>query len=313
MIDAHPRSSLNVLHSSTEEICPRSTLRKPPCLMTAVAPEHQPSPGRKRRRGAIEEEQSTTAATSPQPPWKRTKRPFKSRQEATTAYWDSLSKLWLTRRALRELNRRNGRTVCPARTAPGSQLDSSTDRAALEDCSDQIKRFARHGGPDLRDLIGVRLARVTSRPSLILSLQNPEPVAANSTPHAMQSSQSTSRTQSKSRNTLDDSTAKTSTSKTKKSSPYDPNFEQNLIDHGTYPNRYRHPDGRRPPKPDNWNEINQRMTQPRPSLSPSHFSDGAFDDFVQTNEEALTEAIVMRKVLMIYNPGLETGNSYIRP
>lgn len=43
----------------------------------------------------------------------------------------------------------------------------------------------------------------------------------------------------------------------------------------------------------------QRMTQPRPSLSPSHFSDRAFDYFVQINEEALTEAIVMRKAFPI--------------
>jgi hypothetical protein len=115
----------------------------------------------------------------------------------------------------------------------------------------------------------------------------------------MSSNQSSSRTQSKSRNTLGDSTAKTTTSKTKKTSPYDPNFEQNLIDNKTYPSHYDFPDDRVPPKPDNWKDINERLKKPRSSLSPSRFSDEAFDIFVRTNSRALNEDAVMGDVFPV--------------
>jgi len=168
MLDAHSLSIPHVLRSSTAEADLRSTFRKCPRLMTTLASEIQPSSGQKRQRCAIEEEQSTTTVTSPQPPWKRVKRPFQSRQEANAAYWDSLSKLSLTRRALKEFDRRNRRTARPAGTAHESGSHLSRDPPALKDCSNQIKRFARHGGPDLRDLRGVSLAQVMSRLLLII-------------------------------------------------------------------------------------------------------------------------------------------------
>ncbi|KAL8700904.1 MAG: hypothetical protein Q9201_005199 [Fulgogasparrea decipioides] len=99
----------------------------------------------------------------------------------------------------------------------------------------------------------------------------------------MSLSQSTSRTRSKS--TRGESTEKTSY---RKSSAYHRDFEQHLIDYGIHPYN-------RTQKPRNWDEIQQKMAQPRPSLSPSKFSDGAFETFQQANEEALTEAMVMRK------------------
>lgn len=82
---------------------------------------------------------------------------------------------------------------------------------------------------------------------------------------------------------------------TKKSSAYDPNFEQHLIDHGVYPIDYDFPDDREPPRPNNEEEILNRLTQPRPSLSSSHFSHKAFCTFKRTNSRALTETMVMRK------------------
>ncbi|KAI9747367.1 MAG: hypothetical protein M4579_007481, partial [Chaenotheca gracillima] len=105
----------------------------------------------------------------------------------------------------------------------------------------------------------------------------------------MPSSQSTTWTRSKSPNTLGDSTVKTSH---RKSSAYHRDFEQHLIDHDIHPNN-------RTQKPYNWDEIQQNIAQPRPSLSPSKFSDGAFETFQQANEEALTEAMVMRQAFPI--------------
>ncbi len=72
------------------------------CLMAAVAPEIQPSHGQKRKQSAIKQEHSTI--TTLHPPQKQVKRRRRSQQEANTAYWDSLSKLWLTQRALDELD-----------------------------------------------------------------------------------------------------------------------------------------------------------------------------------------------------------------
>ena len=96
--------------------------------------------GRKRRRQASADQPLVDTQL---PPWKRAKKPFRSQREAETAFWDSLSKLWLTRRALREFNRRND----AAAKAGHYQLDNTR--------APSIKRFARHGGPDLGDLRGV--------------------------------------------------------------------------------------------------------------------------------------------------------------
>jgi hypothetical protein len=85
------------------------------------------------------------------------------------AFWDNLSKVWLTRRALKELDRRNAQSasnqspVQPKVKKPRTRsairefkhtqsaipkpVDPSLGRALL--------RFARHGGPDLSDLKGV--------------------------------------------------------------------------------------------------------------------------------------------------------------
>lgn len=159
MLDAHSRSTRHVCRSSTEEADPRATLCNVQCSMTTAAPANQTSCGRKRKRTATEEEHSTVTATSPQPPWKRAKRPFESRQEANTAYWGSLSKLWFTRRALKELNRRNRQAAnCVNIRRP----DRSGEPATLENYSSQLKRFARQGGPDLRDLRGVNSVQVVS-------------------------------------------------------------------------------------------------------------------------------------------------------
>ena len=81
-------------------------------------------------------------------------------------------------------------------------------------------------------------------------------------------------------------------SSTRRTSAYDPAFEQHLNDHGIYKNNCAQ-------KPSNWAEINKRLAQPRPSLSPSQFTEAAFEAFQQTNEDALTENKVMSKVFPI--------------
>ncbi|KAI9765644.1 MAG: hypothetical protein M1840_007201 [Geoglossum simile] len=237
-----------------------------------VAHNNQLLPGRKRKRTVIEEEQSVVETSSPLPPWRRAEPSFQSQQEANTAFWDSLSKVWLTKRALEEFNRRTARPARPVHPAPIDQRDWRKISS-----SDQIKHFARHGGPELGNL-----------------RRFPEPTSANSSAQTMASSRFTTRTQDTSTNNK--STAKTSA---RRSSAYDHDFEQKLIDHSIYPDMYDYPHSGVTPKPNNWKEINSRLAQPRPSLSPSRFSEGAFDDFRCINKQALSEAKVMSKAFPI--------------
>ena len=88
-------------------------------------------------------------------------------------------------------------------------------------------------------------------------------------------------------------------SKTKRSSAYDLAFEGYLIDHGIYPHGYDYDNNDGSVYPDNWEEINERLAQPRPSLSPSRFPREAFQKFEKTNAQALTEATVMSKAFPI--------------
>jgi len=96
------------------------------------------------------------------------------------AFWDNLSKIWLTKRALRELNRRNSQSaLSPTRSQyrrarrPVTRnflAELKRNRRATQSAADflrhceprtlkDIKLFARYGGPDLSDLRGVCVAR----------------------------------------------------------------------------------------------------------------------------------------------------------
>ncbi len=107
----------------------------------------------------------------------------------------------------------------------------------------------------------------------------------------MASSQSGSRKKAKTGRESDIS------SKTRKSSAYDPEFEQHLIDHGIYPEGYGEDEDSE--EPANIEDINRRLAQPRSSLSPSRFTREQFLDFKKKNREALTEATVMSKAFPI--------------
>ena len=52
-------------------------------------------------------------------------------------------------------------------------------------------------------------------------------------------------------------------------------------------------------KPNNWEEINRRLSQPRPSLSPSKFSEERHEEFVQADADAVKEKQVTTSVIPI--------------
>ena len=86
-------------------------------------------------------------------------------------------------------------------------------------------------------------------------------------------------------------------SKTRRTSAYDPAFKQHLIDHGVYPEGYG--GLRNVQEPDNWEEIHARLAVPRASLSPSRFSREEFWNFKEKNRNALTEETLMSNAFPI--------------
>ncbi|KAI0399450.1 hypothetical protein F4802DRAFT_37074 [Xylaria palmicola] len=197
-----------------------------------------------------------------QPPTKkiRSKRKYRSPLNFSPGFWDHLSKVWLTPRALRELDRRNNPQPLP--TEPS---------APTSGYSIDLARFARHGGPDLHHLRG-----------------HPEPA------QPMASSRSSA---SRSRRTQDtQSTPGTSLTSEGRSSAYNKVFEQHLIDNQIYPEGYDHPDDRPTPRPNNFGPP---PSTSRPSLPPSRFSESAFQNFKKQNRQAVFENDVMADVIPV--------------
>lgn len=176
-------------------------------------------------------------------------------------FWDNLSKTWLTPRALRELDRRNN-----------AQLLATTSATSVEIIGTSLARFARRGGPDLRHLRGYpkpnHVARMNSSRSL---------------------GSSSRRTQS--------TKATSVSSKSKRSSAYDKNFEQNLVDNRIYPKGYEYPDGDSIPEPRNLDDIVKALSAPRASLSPSRFTRSAFKTFALANDRVISEGKVVSDIL----------------
>lgn len=85
------------------------------------------------------------------------------------------------------------------------------------------------------------------------------------------------------------STLTPQTTSTKSTGPYDRAFQQHLIDYGIFPDGYEYPDGKTPPEPNNLDDILRVLVKPRPSLSPSRFSDSDFRRFKRADTNASKE------------------------
>ncbi|KAI1825064.1 hypothetical protein F4861DRAFT_211971 [Xylaria intraflava] len=230
------------------------------------------------------------------------------------AFWDKLSEIPLTRSALRELDRRNTAVAaaasslttapCPrpsrrpitrrtardqkpthTSTQPATQYLARSSQAKLR----QIRSFARQGGPDLSELrahqyepiVVASRSRMSGRPSSLGRRTRGSASSMENTPESQ-------------------------TISTKSTGPYDRAFQQHLIDHGIYPHRYRYPDRRTPPPPPgNLEKIMQVIARPRPSLSPSRFTQDSFEIFEQANADAFKEGEVISDVLPIIEGAVE--------
>jgi hypothetical protein len=114
-----------------------------------------------RQRKRARSEQHSDQQSEASPPTKRRKASPSS--ETPAAFWDNLSKKSLTKRALRELDRRNTQAVPSASRKLQKQSTIASERGGanyLRSYDPRIlkawKTFSRHGGPDLSDLKSVR-------------------------------------------------------------------------------------------------------------------------------------------------------------
>ncbi|EED11587.1 hypothetical protein TSTA_107780 [Talaromyces stipitatus ATCC 10500] len=92
--------------------------------------------------------QQSSADASPDQAHKKRKVKHPSGFLLPAAFWDNLSKVWLTHNALRELDRRN--TQVPTK----SLQPTRSSRPVTPNEVKAIQRFARQGGPDLSELRG---------------------------------------------------------------------------------------------------------------------------------------------------------------
>ena len=101
------------------------------------------SPNRKRKLCV---DTQLTTDSSPPPTNKRRKLQNQQRHQTPSSFWDNLSRLWLTPRALQEFDRR---TLWPAAPVPPERTGKENIDLV------QLRRFARHGGPSLDHLRAV--------------------------------------------------------------------------------------------------------------------------------------------------------------
>lgn len=87
--------------------------------------------------------------------------------------------------------------------------------------------------------------------------------------------------------------------KTRKTSTYNLNFEQILIDNHTYSDNYDFPNDWDPSQLNNESEIFDRLKHIRQSLSPSRFSDKAFRNFGRANAQTLHKDDIIASVIPV--------------
>ena len=279
-----------------------------------------PLPNPRKRQRTEQYALQLTVTSKPQLKRQKLNHPT-TRSQPPPAFWDNLSKIWLTERALRELNQRNSQPA--SNNIPPSQYrrprrpvtrtflaELKRNRRVTQSALDflrhcgqgtlkDIKLSARYGGPDLSDLKGVSITRYSSvGENADDALKFPEP-ADDPLNHTMSSRQSTARGRKRGSASTLDTRPTTNTTNTESSGPYSRNFQQKLIDGGIYPDEYEYPEGRVLPEPGNLEEINQRLAQPRPSLSPSHFSNEKFKQFKRADAHVSKENKATKTVIPI--------------
>ncbi|KAK1252615.1 LOW QUALITY PROTEIN: hypothetical protein MKX08_003802 [Trichoderma sp. CBMAI-0020] len=217
-------------------------------------------------------------------------------------FYDSLPKIWLTPRALRELGRRNEDLSLP-KPSPAAKFvkPRGAKLAALAKLGvPKLAQFAASGGPDLSGLKGAdRLAQYPEPANVTHSMASPRlPLSRDTASLVSSSTRQTRRTGKKS----------ATSNKSKRTSAYDDNFEQHCLKYCIYFPRHRFSNGRRPPKPNNLQEIRKALKQPGRSLSSSTALETAHDDFLDKLPGA-TEGDLVRKLIPLLVGDVDIPNS----
>lgn len=136
---------------------------------------HQSKASYPQKRKSSETSQENTA----KPRAKRQKIDSRGAEiEANSAYWDNLSRIWLTKQALRELDRRNQSRATFPRACVTQRINNhiiSSVEEFYDSCDTydlkNLKILAKKGGPDLSDLKGVRVQTPFSAVILLTALR----------------------------------------------------------------------------------------------------------------------------------------------
>ena len=216
------------------------------------------------------------------PIFKRHPRPSSPTWISTThnapSFYDLLSQIELTRRALQEFDRREHLTPKPAPPPAAVQAEGLLESCPLRraEVSADLKRFARTGGTDLSDIRGF------PRPSSILVTKTRNSSQAVAEMSDMPPPKSKGKTAEQRVEPSEES------KKSGKTSAYDRNFMTILADRNIEPPEYSR-------MPANYDEIVTLLEQPRASLSPSD-SDRDLAQFRAAVKTARTETMVMSYV-----------------
>ncbi|KAF2877713.1 hypothetical protein BDV95DRAFT_535455 [Massariosphaeria phaeospora] len=264
--------------------------------------------------------------------------------DPSAAFWDSLSKIWLTPDALRELERRTTH-LRPPHPQPSSEARSSLGLSSLDlDCASdlhltELRRFARLGGPDLTDIRGCEYyydmppksraqpgagsesdrGRVTRSRTRANGQPNGDggPVTRSGTSgsRARASSRGSGRGRrgrgapagrSVTNPPTRASQPRANTSLTTGSSPYNQNFVQFFIGAFIYLPAYRYPDGSRPVPARDRAYVVQRLTSHRPSTP--QWTTETYEAFSDLVEQASAETLKMTVPSELEGTGIAKAN-----
>ncbi|POS82135.1 hypothetical protein EPUL_006089, partial [Erysiphe pulchra] len=203
----------------------------------------------------------------------------------TPAFFDDISRIELTKRSLKELNRinrqhRNHNKPSKPQPQPESQSQSQPQPQIhppiTQEHLEHITQIARNGGFDLTDLRG-----------------HPEPGQDVMEPSALSPTNEGSASRLRS--------TETTTTRTKNSGPCNSNFRSILIENGVYPYNYRFPaTGNRAPSPGNIQDLREIAIRRRPSLSIEKFTDADFEVFEKLSDDLIAEIGIMEYIIPIF-------------
>lgn len=219
------------------------------------------------------------------------------------SFYDNLTTIHLTTRALRELSRRN-------RLLPRPRSESLHSLY-----SGDIKRVSRHGGPDLTDIRGVSVLRCAiyhiENTPLTVYYQFPAPAGFLDS-ITMSSNGSSNDTKGVPRKRQRSPSSSDATSRKKRTSAYDNNFEEVMRKCGVYMTPYDVSDGRGIPEPKNLEAMETALSRRRSSLS-SDDLESMFRDFRRYSTKR-SESRWKRTALPLMagnKPGFDTDSDVI--